>query len=226
MNYLAHALPFLDDPYFVAGTAVPDWLMVADRRVRMRPRYVEPWPRDADPLVAAVARGVMQHLRDDGRFHETRAFAETNMELAVATRKLLGHESGLAPNILGDLMVELLLEATLIAEAPDCLDAYYQTLAAVDFGRVEAAVNRFSPRRTERLAVFAAHFFQLRILSDYAEDAKLVVRIDQVLRRLKLEPLGDRLAGLLPYARRLVAERRAELLEGIPVKEKTRCVTE
>jgi len=87
-------------------------------------------------------------------------------------------------------------------------------------------VNRFSPRRTERLAVFAAHFFQLRILSDYAEDAKLVVRIDQVLRRLKLEPLGDRLAGLLPYARRLVAERRAELLEGIPVKEKTRCVTE
>jgi hypothetical protein len=57
MNYLAHALPFLDDPYFVAGTAVPDWLMVADRRVRMRPRYVEPWTRDADPLVAAVARG-------------------------------------------------------------------------------------------------------------------------------------------------------------------------
>ena len=32
MNYFAHALPFLDRPYFVAGTAVPDWLTVADRR--------------------------------------------------------------------------------------------------------------------------------------------------------------------------------------------------
>lgn len=224
MNYLAHALPFLDDPYYVAGTAVPDWLMVADRAVRMRPKNVAPWTRDEDPLTATVARGVLQHLRDDGRFHETRAFAEANMELAAAVRKLLGHESGLAPNILGHLLVEMLLDAALIDESPECLEAYYRAMAEVDFGRVEAAVNRFSARRTERLAVFAAHFSAARILSDYAEDAKLMVRVDQVLRRLGLEPLGDRLAAILPSARRLVAQRRYELLEGIPVKEKTPCV--
>ena len=28
MNYFAHALPFLDDPYLAAGTGVPDWLSV------------------------------------------------------------------------------------------------------------------------------------------------------------------------------------------------------
>jgi hypothetical protein len=226
MNYLAHALPFLDNPYFAAGTAVPDWLMVADRAVRMRPKNVGPWASDADPQVAAVARGVLQHLRDDGRFHETRAFAETSMELAAATRGLLGHESGLAPNLLGHLLVEMLLDAALVDESPGRLEAYYRTLAEVDFSRVEAAVNRFSARRTERLATFAAHFSAARILSDYAEDAKLMVRIDQVMRRLRLEPLGDRLASLLPYARRLVAERRNELLDGIPVKEKTLCVTD
>ena len=40
MNYFAHALPFLDDdPYFVAGTGVPDWLSVADRDVRVRLKH-------------------------------------------------------------------------------------------------------------------------------------------------------------------------------------------
>jgi hypothetical protein len=226
MNYLAHALPFLDDPYLAAGTAVPDWLTVADRAARLRPKYVEPWTTDADPEVAAVARGVLQHLRDDSWFHKTRAFAETNLELSALARQRLGHESGLAASFLGHLLVEMLLDATLIAEMPECLEAYYATLARVDLQRVEAAVNRFATQPTQRLAVFAGHFSAARILSDYTEDAKLMVRVDQVMRRVGLEPLGDGLADVLPYARRLVARRRHELLEGIPVTEKTPCVTD
>lgn len=226
MNYLAHALPFLDDPYFAAGTAVPDWLTVADRAARLRPKYVEPWTGDADPEVAAVARGVRQHLRDDSRFHKTRAFAETSLELSAMARQRMGPEAGLAASFLGHLLVELLLDAALIEEQPGRLGAYYATLARVDLRRVEAAVNRFATQPTQRLAVFAAHFSAARILSDYAEDAKLLVRVDQVMRRVGLESLGDRLADVLPYARRLVAQRRNELLEGIPVTEKTPCVTD
>ena len=79
MNYFAHALPFLDRPYFVAGTAVPDWLAVADRKVRLRSKHVEAFLDDADPYVAEVAAGILQHLRDDARFHATRAFAETSL---------------------------------------------------------------------------------------------------------------------------------------------------
>ena len=76
MNYLAHALPFLEDPYFVAGTGVPDWLAVCDRRSRVRAGRAEALTEDADPIAAAVARGIVQHLRDDARFHETRAFVD------------------------------------------------------------------------------------------------------------------------------------------------------
>ena len=36
MNYLAHAYQYLSDPYFVAGTNLPDWLSVVDRKVRVR----------------------------------------------------------------------------------------------------------------------------------------------------------------------------------------------
>ena len=83
MNYFAHARPFLDQPYFMAGTGVPDWLTVVDRRVRLRAKHAEALRHDARPWVAQVAGGVLQHLRDDARFHQTRAFAEISLELTV-----------------------------------------------------------------------------------------------------------------------------------------------
>ena len=54
MNYFAHALPFLDQPYFVAGTAVPDWLSVVDRQVRVRRRHAEPLANAADATARSI----------------------------------------------------------------------------------------------------------------------------------------------------------------------------
>lgn len=65
MNYFAHALHFLGDPYFIAGTGVPDWLTVADRRVRLRRRHLPLALTDPDRVRRAVAGGVQQHLDDD-----------------------------------------------------------------------------------------------------------------------------------------------------------------
>ena len=93
MNYFAHALPFLDQPYFVAGTGVPDWLTVADRPVRLRSKHAEAFRDDPDPCVAAVAGGVLQHFRDDARFHATRAFAETSLAMTVMVRDALGRRN-------------------------------------------------------------------------------------------------------------------------------------
>jgi hypothetical protein len=216
MNYLAHALPFLDRPYFVAGTAVPDWLTVADRLVRLRSRHVAAFCDDADPLTASVAGGISQHLRDDARFHATRAFAETSMELTARVRDALGGETGLRPAFLGHLLVELLLDAALAAEDPDRLTAYYRALEEVDAQRVETAVNRMAPRRTNRLATFIELFRRERILWDYLEDAKLMARLNQIMRRVRLEQLPADFAAVLPAARELVTMRRSLLLDGIP----------
>ena len=216
MNYFAHALPFLDRPNFVAGTAVPDWLTVADRAVRLRSKYVEPFCHDPDRLVAEVAGGVLQHLRDDARFHETRSFAETSLALTARVRDALGGETGLRPAFLGHLLVEILLDAALIADDPGRLTEYYQALDEVDCGLVEAAVNRMAPRPTERLAFFIELFRRQRVLWDYLEDGKLMVRLDQVMRRVGLDDLPDTFAAILPEARKLVAQRKNALLEGIP----------
>jgi hypothetical protein len=216
MNYFAHALPFLDDPYFAAGTGVPDWLSVVDRRVRLRAKHVEPFLADPDPVVASVAGGTRQHLADDAKFHETRAFAETTLAMTVLVRDVLAGETGLRPGFLGHLLVEVLLDAKLVADHPDELQRYYGLLESADPAAVERAVNRMAPRPTQHLARMIALFTRERILSDYLEDGRLLERLSQVMRRVGLEPLPERFAQILPAARRLVAGRREDLLEGIP----------
>jgi hypothetical protein len=66
MNYFAHALPFLDNPYFAGATGIPDWLTVVDRKVRARRKHIEPFLEDRELELAAVAGEFGQHLRDDG----------------------------------------------------------------------------------------------------------------------------------------------------------------
>jgi hypothetical protein len=49
-------------------------------------------------------------------------------------------------------------------------------------------------------------------LYDYTEDAKLLIRLNQVMRRVRLPQLPDTLAEQFPEARRRVKARRDELL--------------
>jgi hypothetical protein len=216
MNYFAHALPFLDQPYFGAATGVPDWLTVADRNSRVRLKLAEPFLADADPVTAAVAGGVAQHLRDDLRFHATRAFIETTLELSAEVRRMTETDAGFRTHFAAHLLVEVLLDATLTEEHPEKLNLYYLVLDSVDEQMVQQAVNRMSTQPTARLAPFIFLFRQERILWDYLEDGRLVVRLNQVMRRVGFAPLPDGFAELLPAARALVRGRRRELLDGIP----------
>jgi hypothetical protein len=219
VNYFAHALPFLDDAWFAAATGVPDMLMVVDRRVRLRSKHVLPFVDNPDAMTATVARGLLQHFRDDAVFHDTRAFAELSLELTVMSRDVMGNPPGLGPPFLGHLLVELLLDAALVAENPARLDAYYRALESVDGGEIQRALNRMAPRATERLAAMFSAICRERFLWDYLEDAKLWRRLNQVMRRVGLEPLPERFQQILPDARRMVAARQGELLEGIPSAE-------
>ncbi len=116
------------------------------------------------------------------------------------------------PAFLGHLLVELLLDAALIADDPARLTEYYQVLDRLDPQQIETAVNCMAPQPTRRLAAFVELFRRERVLCDYREDGRLMVRLNQVLRRVKLEPLPDGFAALLPAARTLVMERKESLL--------------
>jgi len=217
MNYFAHGCDFVGDPYFLAGTAVPDWLNVVDRRVRVRARGAgalldELSAGDEDPRLAEIARGVLQHCRDDAWFHESRAFAELSLELCRRLRDVLPADDGFRPHFLGHILVEILLDAALVADDPARLEAYYRALDDVDGQIVEAAVNRMAARRTERLGRFIPLFSRERFLWDYADDGKLLFRLNQVMGRVRLPRLPGETAAIFPAARALVGERKHELL--------------
>ncbi len=125
-------------------------------------------------------------------------------------------DEGFRPSFLGHILVEILLDATLLADDPPLAEAYYRALERVDGAVVQAAVNRMAPRRVESLAALIPHFCLVRFLFDYADDGKLWYRLNQVMRRVKLPPLPESFCETLPAARAKVAARCAELLLGAP----------
>jgi hypothetical protein len=191
---------------------VPDWLSVVDRRVRVRKKAAEAFDGDGDARTAEVARGIVQHLIDDDWFHRSRAFIELSTLLTVEVRHVLQDDDGLRPQLLGHILVEILLDAALIADAPAQLDAYYQALESIDPLLVQQTVNRISRHPTDKLAVLIEHFTQLRILSDYLDDEKLFRRLNQIMRRVKVDELPRTFLDVLPECRSLVTQRSVELL--------------
>jgi hypothetical protein len=232
MNYLAHGWRFVADPYFLAGTAAPDWLSVMDRRVRLRSRRAAEYCESDDPLLAAVARGVVQHHADDGWFHATPAFNELNLAFAVEIRAALPGDEGFRPSFLGHILVELLLDAALAEEQPRRLEAYYGALAEIDPAAVECAIDVLATRRTSvpagsdggragpltmrSVSRLIPRFLSERFLYDYLDDAKLLTRLNHVMRRVSLPQLPQSLVDLFPSMRRRVRERKAELLTPFP----------
>ena len=218
MNYLAHGWRFAADPYFLAGTAAPDWLSVINRRVRLRSRRAAEFVAETDPVLAAVARGVVQHHADDAWFHATPAFSELNLAFAVEIRDLLPGDEGFRPSFLGHILVELLLDAALAEEQPQRLDDYYAALAALDRDATQQAVSRLATQPTGGIAQLLDRFAGERFLYDYLDDGRLLIRLNHIMRRVGLPTLPDTLSQLFPALRERVRERRHDLLTPFPMK--------
>ena len=213
MNYFAHGYRHLERPYFVAGTAIPDWLNVTNRRVRVRRKFAEPFLMSDQPTYQELAAGVVQHHVDDQWFHRSRAFAELSLDFAVRLRDGLPADDGLRPSFLGHILVEILLDDCLAAEAPAALQGYYATLAATDPVLISKFVELATGQSVPRLAEFIPRFIEVRFLYDYADNAKLLFRLNQVMGRVGLAEIPGAMLGLLPQMRSAVSERIHELLK-------------
>ncbi len=213
MNYFAHGRRFVSRPYYLAGTAIPDWLSVVDRKVRVRSKSAAKFLDHPDPHVAALASGVVQHHRDDAWFHETTAFRELNWQFAVVLRNLLLETNGFRPSFVGHVLIEVLLDAALYADDITRLDQYYAALDQIDPLIVERAVNVMANRPNDQLAKFIPRFSEARFLYDYLDDGKLLGRLNMVMTRVRLPQLSDVVLEFLPDARRQVQLRKGELLQ-------------
>jgi hypothetical protein len=213
MNYLAHSLACLDDPYQLAGAAVPDWLGLTQPRLRCRSRQAAPFVNALNPGFAAVARGVLRHHADDDWFHQTDAFCNLSLEFARRVRGVTGDVDGMRPSFLGHILVELLLDAALMDEDRSRVDAYYAALNQIEPVVVAGAVSSMIGADASALASIIQRFTAMRFLYDYADDARLTYRLNQVMHRVRLPQLSDSFTEILPAARTLVAEYCDELLQ-------------
>lgn len=212
MNYFAHGRNFLDRPYFAAGTAIPDWLNVVDRRVRVRSKHAEPFLTSEDPVFRELAAGVTQHHKDDDWFHRTRAFAELSMQFAVLIRDELPADDGLRPSFLGHILVELLLDDWLAKDEPGSMDAYYDVLAKIDPTKIANFVQTATDKPVPNMPRLIKGFIKERFLYDYADNAKLLYRLNGVMSRVGLAKIPDEMLDLLPRLREAVRARQNELM--------------
>lgn len=214
MNFLSHAINFLDDPYFVAGTAVPDWvsLVPGDVRARVRREPATQLVVDENEQVAALGRGIIQHHDDDRWFHSSSAFKEMQFDFGGRIRERFPGDDSMRSVFLGHILVELLIDAKLIEDDISRLDAYHETLDAVDVNLVVDSVNRIATRNVDLLAVIIPRWKHERFLYDYPDDDRLLKRVNNVLRRVKLEELPADFAEVLAGMRRDVYVRTTELL--------------
>jgi hypothetical protein len=212
MNYFAHGLNHLDRPYFLAGTAVPDWLSVVDRKCRLRPKLLEPWLQHQDKVQSQIAAGALQHLHDDDWFHSTRGFTEVTGELTHRFRERLGPDDRYHCGVLGHVGMELLLDGVLIELYPDRFEDYWRVLQTIEPGLVEVAVNRMARIPATRLAWFIDLFRREQFLRSYTDDASLLTRLNQVLVRVKLSPVPFEAVSVVGEGRSLVRHRLLDLL--------------
>ena len=215
MNSFAHALPFLDDPYFAVGCCIPDWLSACDRKCRAREARALKFSEAKDPLVAKIASGVIQHHQDDLWFHQTTAFNQLVVEFSVALRDIFGDDHSLRPRFFGHVVIELLLDAVLDEKFPGELERFYDQIEMVDEACVENAINLFANRPTTKLVAEIARFRRDRYLFDYRTDRGVAFRINGVFKRLKLDPFDERVLDWLPIARKQVFKKSPALLVGL-----------
>lgn len=213
MNYLAHAYRVLGDPYRVAGVSLPDWLAARTRCWRLDPDLLArptPWEEPGggrSEARASFLAGVRQHLEEDRRFHLAPEFDAVCRELAADLRRTVSAEPRFRASFWAHVLVELLIDAHLMAEQPGLADRFYEALARVDVDAVEEWSDPLLVGVGDRpaLAPWIERFIELRFIEDYQSDAGIHRRLDQVGQRVRLPSLPDTFERAVARARPRVA---------------------
>jgi hypothetical protein len=157
-------------------------------------------------------QGVIQHHVDDDAFHQNETFILTSATLSVALRAIHGRDSSIRSGFLGHIIIELLLDDTLSQSNPSLLQEYYKTVDSLDRDLVSKAASLAVGRHVVGLEKWIDRFVEERFLEDYSDDRRLLRRLNQIMKRVGLEQLGDETLAWLAFCRQEVNRNADKLL--------------
>lgn len=178
----------------------------------MRSKRVQPFVDHSNSRQDQFARGVLQHLQDDDWFHQTITFYDLSGKLARMFGELDLPSERFYPGFLGHIVIEILLDAILIEKFPGKIEEYYDAINEVDPQEIERAVNLMGTNTTDRLAPLIPRFSSERFLEDYLIPEKLLFRLNQVMKRVKLSSLPDHTTEILVEGKQMVEQSWRDLL--------------
>jgi hypothetical protein len=134
------------------------------------------------------------------------------MTLAVELRDRLPGDAGFRPMFVGHVLIEMLLDSFWIRENQALAIQYYAALASTRFQTIQHCVNTITNKPTEQMVEVLERFTDAQFLYDYQDPEKLLLRLNQVMKRVNLAVLPAEIADWLPAAEKLVESRRQRLL--------------
>jgi hypothetical protein len=197
MNYLAHGRKYVDRPWVLAGTALPDWLRVVDKRARVRPDHL---PMLGVPVEDELRQGIRAHHDDDAWFHKDAEFDSLTHDVVHALRAL-SPDPRFRASTIGHVLVEMLVDAALLERDPALGERYYAALESVDGALLASCARAWSGRPLERLPALLDGFRRARFILDYVDDDGVCGALQGVLFRVGLPPLPDGVAAVVAAAR-------------------------
>jgi hypothetical protein len=216
VNYFSHAIDFLDAPAFVAGTCLPDWIRVVEKRQRISSKaakkYLDEHTKNLPFAEQQLCRGILQHHFDDHWFHQTSTFHQLNYQFSQELQRLLGADSSMRPNFVGHIAIELLLDALLIEQAPEKLRRFYRLVESLDRDWVQSTVEKILNKPVAKLSRWIRRFAVERFLYDYLDNRRLLIRLNQIMKRVNLPPLPPTTVLWLADARIEVLRNQRQLL--------------
>ncbi len=189
MNFLAHyvvATRFLTpvEPLsaYVVGTALPDLLPLAERRVRLRPARVASVEIQTE-FEAALAAGISAHLATDAAFHKTAAFALAEAEVSTLLAEAAFEGIRVRRFFVAHVLTEIVLDAALLRAGPALAGRFYGPFAAADFDLAVQWTEAVTGRALPHLPYVLARFAETQYLRHYAQDDGVATGLSNLCRR-------------------------------------------
>ena len=136
-------------------------------------------------------------------------------QAAAKFRKIMPDRYDHRPGFLGHIVVELLLDTIIEERQPGILDRYYSTLNRIDPLVLQDLINSMATTSSDKLAWFIQRFHEERFLADYQTNEGLMLRLNQVMKRVKLPSLPEEAMALFTELRSLVRDNADGMLDTV-----------